>query len=162
MEYKVSPPASLGFWHPATLIATFGGVGLLRPAPGTLGSLVALPIAWSVVSSFGASGLVWLTLLLFAAGVWAATQMEKASNTKDPSSVVVDEVVGQWIVVAVMPLSLTWYLVAFGLFRLFDIWKPWPVSVADQDLKGGFGVMADDVLAGLYALLVSLVLLMVF
>ncbi len=148
------------------LIATVGGVGYLRPAPGTWGSLAALPLAWGLHSLGG----FWLffvaTGLLTLLGYWATQAMTADQSEKDPSEIVVDEVVGQWI--ALWPVSLgaqvaganvlaLWpgILSAFVLFRLFDILKPGPVGWAD-DQPGAFGVMADDVIAGwLAALLVA-------
>ncbi|TNE42656.1 MAG: phosphatidylglycerophosphatase A [Alphaproteobacteria bacterium] len=158
MKFYVPPPTALGFWHPATLVATFGGFGLFRPAPGTIGAAAAALVAWYVAGAFSP----WLLLpgaaLAFVAGIWAANEMERASGDKDPSSVVMDEVAGQWLVLAFTPLTFKWYLISFALFRFFDILKPWPVSFADQKIAGGLGVMADDIIAGLYAL-VCLVLL---
>jgi phosphatidylglycerophosphatase A len=161
MKFYVAPPQKLGFWHPATLISTFGGVGLLRPAAGTWGSAAALPFGWYIASAFGPYVLLFCALLAFIAGVWAAGKLETASETKDPSSVVMDEVVGQWIVLSVTPLAVPWYFAAFLAFRLFDIWKPWPANLADRDIKGGLGVMADDVIAALYGALAIYLLTLV-
>jgi phosphatidylglycerophosphatase A len=158
MRFWVSPPEKLGFWHPATLSATWFGVGLLRPAPGTWGSLAALPVGLILILVLTPVGLALIAALFFAIGVWASNAMEAASQTKDPSSVVLDEVVGQWVVLLFTPLTLGWYAAAFLLFRLFDIWKPWPVRWADRELKGGLGVMSDDVLAAIYAALTITIL----
>ncbi len=161
MALWVSPPEKLGFWHPATLAATWFGVGLLRPAAGTWGSLAALPFGWLIMATAGPVALLVAAAIFFAIGVWASNKMEAASETKDPSSVVLDEVVGQWLVLSITPLSLGWYGVAFALFRLFDVWKPWPVRWADRDLEGGWGVMSDDVLAAIYAALALIILMRV-
>ncbi|TNE59100.1 MAG: phosphatidylglycerophosphatase A [Alphaproteobacteria bacterium] len=158
MKYYVAPPKALGFWHPATLLATFGGAGLLRPAPGTIGAAAAAIIGWGLACLLSPLVLLPFAVLAFVAGIWAANEMERASGDKDPSSVVIDEVAGQWLVLAFVPLTAKGYLVAFALFRFFDILKPWPVSYADQKIAGGLGVMADDIIAGLYALLCTLVL----
>ncbi len=135
----------------AMLVATIGGIGLLPRAPGTFGSLAALPLAWVALHSGGPLLLILLALLLFLVGCWAAQIYSRSIGVNDPGSVVVDEVVGQWLTLLAVPM-LGWREMALGfaLFRLFDIWKPWPVSVADRRLRGGFGIMADDVLAAVY------------
>ncbi len=151
--------ASLPAWHPGMLIATWFGVGLLPWAPGTWGSLVALPLAWLIAAQFGRIGLLLAALLVLAVGWWAAAAVTKASGVEDEGSVVVDEVAGQWLTLVAAPLSPLAYALGFLLFRLFDIAKPWPVRWADRALGGGLGVMADDVLAALYAVVVLSVLL---
>lgn len=138
--------------NPAILLATWFGAGLMPKAPGTWGSLAALPFAWIIVSLGGSSALDVACLVVYVVGVWAADKTIKVTGIHDPGLVVIDEVVGQWIVLIFTPLNPLLYLVGFGLFRLFDIFKPWPVSWADQKIEGGTGVMLDDVLAGLYGL----------
>lgn len=146
-------------------IATVCYVGLLRPAPGTWGSLVALPVAWFLhgVGSFPLLAIA--TCAAFGAGWWATARETHGKADHDPSEIVIDEVVGQWI--ALWPLSLGLWIAGTGawvfpwpgwvggfiLFRLFDIWKPWPVSWADRRTDA-LGVMLDDVIAGLMAALV--------
>ncbi len=146
---------------PAHMIATFGGVGHLRPAPGTWGSLAALPVAWLLHVLGGPVLLLAGVGLAFGAGLWAARIEIAATGDTDPSEVVIDEVAGQWI--ALLPVSLgAWqvgvgvlalwpgWVAAFLLFRLFDIWKPGPIGTADR--RGdALGLMLDDVLAGVAA-----------
>ncbi len=139
--------------HPACLLATWFGIGLLRPAPGTLGSLIALPIAWGIVYLGGPIALAIATAMVFAVGCWASDVYEKAGDGKDPSPVVIDEVAGQWLVLIAAPLEPIYYLAGFVLFRLCDILKPWPANWADRSVGGGLGIMLDDVLAALYGLL---------
>ena len=145
----------------ARMLATVGGVGYLRPAPGTWGSAVALPMAWVLHQIGGFPLLIVATALYFAAAWWATAQMTAGATDHDPSEIVADEVVGQWISLA--PLSyaawdrgldilVMWpgWIAAFVLFRLFDIWKPWLVGWADR--RGdALGVMLDDVIAGVFA-----------
>ncbi len=145
----------------ARLIGTVGGVGYVRPAPGTWGSAAALPLAWGIHMLGGFPLLVIALILVFAAGWWATIQMTAGQADHDPSEIVVDEVAGQWIALA--PLSYAawdrgidilamWpgWIAAFALFRLFDIWKPLWVGVADR--RGDpLGVMLDDVIAGIFA-----------
>jgi len=146
---------------PARMIGTVLGVGYLRPAPGTWGSLVALPCAWLLHVVGGFPLLALAIIVAFAAGWWATSKMTAGSDNHDPSEIVIDEVVGQWI--ALLPLSIAawrmgiditvmWpgWIAAFALFRLFDIWKPLIVGWADR--RGDpLGVMLDDVFAGVFA-----------
>ena len=146
----VAPP-----W--ATLVATFFGVGRLGPGPGTWGSAAAVLI-WAVVArwtpeQFQWAVLVGLALLAIAVGIPAATRFSRASQVKDPQSVVIDEVAGQWITMLFAPVSWKTLLVGFILFRGFDILKPPPVRQLER-LPEGTGIVMDDVAAGLYALLV--------
>jgi phosphatidylglycerophosphatase A len=129
--------------------------------PGTWASLVALPCAWAVCGLCGKVGLAAATFIVVAAGCWAAAEMAKASATKDPGAIVIDEVAGQWLVLLAAALDPLSYALAFLLFRIFDIWKPWPVSWVDRRLTGGLGIMLDDLLAAVYAVLALSVLLAV-
>jgi len=147
--------------HPAVLLATWFGVGLIPIAPGTWGSLAALPFAWAILSLWGATGLAIAIAIVFFAGWWAAATVSKAGAIKDPGFVVIDEVAGQWLALLAAPRDPLAWVLAFLLFRIFDIWKPWPVRWADQDITGGLGVMLDDLLAAVYAALVLSVLLLI-
>jgi len=148
----------LPFWHPAALFATWFGTGLLPVMPGTWGSLVALPCAWAIRALWGPAALAATAGITFAIGCWAAAKVAKTSPIGDPPEIVIDEVIGQWL--ALLPASLDPlpYALAFFLFRIFDIWKPWPVRWADRRLHGGAGIMLDDLLAAVYAALALLVL----
>ena len=140
--------------HPAMLISTWFGVGLSPLAPGTCASLVALTIGWAIRAVTGIAGLAVAVALVFAIGCWAAAVVATAGRVQDPDMVVVDEVAGQWVAVLAAPFDpLDWGL-AFLLFRLFDIAKPWPVRWVDRRVKGGLGIMLDDILAAGYAVLV--------
>ena len=143
-------PAGIAAWHPATLAATWFGVGLFRFASGTWGSLAALPFAAAIAWAGGAVALGLAVLAVFGLGVWAAERIGR-SGEKDSSVIVIDEVAGQWL--TLLPAALDWRLYAAGFvaFRLADIVKPWPASWADQRVAGGLGGMLDDILAGLYA-----------
>jgi phosphatidylglycerophosphatase A len=127
--------------------------------PGTWGSLVALPCAWAIRALWGAAGLAVAAAFTVAVGCWAAAKIAKESAAEDPGTIVIDEVAGQWV--ALLPASpdpLS-YALGFLLFRIFDIWKPWPVRWSDRHVGGGLGIMLDDLLAAVYAALVLLVLL---
>ena len=147
-------PAGLRFAHPAVLLGTWFGAGLLPWAPGTWGSLAALPFAWGLQHTLGTVGLAVGAGVLFAAGLWASGVYARHAGGGDPSAVVIDEVVGQWLVLLVVPPDVLLYAAGFVLFRIADIAKPWPVSWADRSVKGGLGIMLDDVLAAVYAGLV--------
>ncbi len=141
-------------------IATFGFVGLIPIAPGTFGSLAALPAAYGLHYLGGFPALALATIAVFIIGTAATAAVTRGAAEHDPGSIVIDEVAGQFI--ALWPLSAgLWFasaaphvfpwpgwIGAFLLFRLFDIWKPWPVSWADN-MHTPFGVMLDDVIAGI-------------
>ena len=146
----------------ATLIATFFGVGRMKPGPGTWGSLATM-LTWGVLSHFlPVAGIVPTNILLaclaIAAGIPAATRVARASQTKDPQFVVIDETAGQLITLIGAPLSWKSFLVGFILFRAFDIVKPPPVRQLER-LPEGTGIVVDDVAAGLYGLAVMQILL---
>jgi phosphatidylglycerophosphatase A len=134
----------------ATAAATLFGIGRSPAAPGTVASIVALPIAWIVMKLGGPVALVVLALITAAFGMWACDVYARATGTHDPSECVIDELAGQFIACAFAPLSLPAFALAFVLFRLFDISKLWPISAAER-LRGGLGIMADDLVAGLFA-----------
>ena len=146
----------------ATLTATFFGIGRIRPGPGTWGS-AATVILWLVVSRFIPVGFQWesaaaLAAVAIATGVPAATQVVRATASKDPQVVVIDEVAGQLITFIAVPISWQSLVLGFILFRGFDITKPPPVRALER-LPEGWGVVIDDVGAGLYALAVMHLLL---
>lgn len=133
----------------ALSIATLGPIGTTLPAPGTFGSLAALISGYFILSA----GWIYMAIATFIAlfvGIWAASVYEAVSGKKDASEVVIDEVAGQWSVLLITPLSPMGFLAAFIFFRLFDITKPFPVNKAEA-IKGGMGVMADDMVAGMLA-----------
>lgn len=148
----------LNFKHPATWLATWGGLGLMKPAPGTWGTLGALPIGLPILLFGGVPALLIATIIVFFIGLWSAGHYERMVREKDSGMVVIDEVVGMWI--ALIPALLTPLSVAlaFILFRVFDILKPWPIGWLDKKFKGPMGVMIDDVMAGIYAALILMTL----
>lgn len=134
----------------ALIIASACGAGYAPVAPGTVGSLVAAVALW--VIPFTPPSLVLLLAVVVVIGTWAASRAERVLERKDPGIIVVDEVAGMIVSVLFLPRTPQVLIAAFFLFRVFDIWKPYPVR-ASQDLPGGLGVMVDDLLAGLYTLL---------
>lgn len=144
----------------ARLIATWFYCGYFPVAPGTVGSLAAVAIAWLLhrYENFPAPAFALLALLIAGPGIWAAGVTEKLEGREDPGMVVVDEVVGEWLTIAGATV-LNWHswLLAFALFRIFDIWKPYPIRRLEK-LPGGVGIVADDALAGIYGAIVMLIL----
>ncbi len=141
--------------HPLTWIAIGFGSGLAPKAPGTAGSVLALlPVVW--LSQLSAVYYIAFLVGAFALGIWASHHVVTNLKTQDHQSIVWDEMVGVWIAVfglsAVTLVDWGWLLLGLGLFRAFDIAKPWPISIVDRDIHGGLGVMLDDVLAGIAAL----------
>ena len=128
-------------------LATLGPIGHLRPAPGTIGSAVGV-VSGYMIASYGAEILAPATLLLTIIGILAADAYSQTTSRKDAPEIIIDEVAGQWIALIILPLDLWWFAAAFVLFRFFDITKIGPVGMAEQ-LSGGVGVMADDIIAGL-------------
>jgi len=156
---KASPPESRR-WDLPWLVATWFGCGLSPVAPGTAGSLGALAIAIPLHYVYGSGRLTFLLLaaILLFPGIWAAGAIAKREGIEDPGLVVVDEVIGQWITLAAAPV-FNWksWLLAFALFRIFDIWKPPPARQFER-LPGGWGIVADDVMSGLYGALAIFIL----
>ena len=129
------------------------GAGLTPLAPGTAGTMVAVPfaVALKLLNPFW----YWAVLvLLFVLGIWCCGRASKQLGVHDHGGIVWDEMVGFCLAVALVPLEWQWFITAFVLFRVFDIFKPWPIRLVDRRIDGGLGIMADDVVAGLYALLV--------
>ena len=135
----------------AAMVATFGGAGRLKPAPGTWGSAAALVLAVPLDLLGGRLVLGLAALLAFGVGLWGAGAYATAQGAKDPSEVVIDEVAGLWLVFAFIPLTAVTAILGFLLFRLFDIAKPWPISWANSAVPGALGIMLDDCFAGLAA-----------
>ena len=134
----------------AVFIATFGYVGFFPIAPGTAGSLAALPL-YALVRWAGAPALELLTIAaVFAIGIWASTRTERALARTDPGPVVIDEVLGMLITLAFLPLSMGGIIAGFFIFRLLDVIKPFPAGRLEH-LPSGLGIMADDAMAGVYA-----------
>lgn len=135
---------------PVHFIAFGFGTGLAPVAPGTFGTLAALPI-FAVISGFGTPIYLIVCLALFGIGVAIAGRSARDLGLEDPSGIVIDEIIGFLVTLAAAPPSWTAVMLGFVLFRLFDIVKPWPISVLDRQVKGGLGIMLDDLVAGMAA-----------
>ena len=151
----------------ALIIATYFGAGMISKAPGTIGSLATLPLAFVMAYFFGQDGILCAIVISFFIGVWAVNKLTKDSDEKDPSKVVIDETAGQLMsFVLVAPYlqgnlsskAIVVYLLGFGLFRFFDIIKTGPVKWADTKIKNAWGVMLDDVFAGIFAAIVLMLI----
>ncbi len=140
----------IDYRQPYVLVATWFGCGLLIPASGTWGSLGALPFGLILLKLGGAPLLLATIALLLPLGFWASRLFHEATKTEDCGAVVVDEVAGMWVALLVTSLNPILVLAAFVLFRFFDILKPWPISFVEKKLPGDWGVMADDLLAGVF------------
>jgi len=161
---KAVPDLRFLLSHPARFFALGLGTGLLRPGPGTWGTALAWAI-FAVLAPGGAADPATALIIVAVAlviGTWAAEHTAAMLGEVDPSTIVVDEIVAFWLVLVMLPTGRHWFLlqvVAFVLFRLFDIVKPPPIRTIDRRWKNGAGVMADDLVAAGYTLLVIAVLM---
>ena len=135
-------------------VLSFGlGSGLSPYAPGTMGTLVAVPL-YLLAAHFGSLSVIISCAVICFLGIYLCARTTKALGVHDHPSIVLDEIAGYFLTMLFAPVSVTTVVSGFVLFRLFDILKPWPISVIDTRVKGGLGVMLDDVLAGLFAMAV--------
>lgn len=148
------PPIRFLLSHPAHFIACGLGSGLSQWAPGTVGTLFAWLSYGHIRPYFSDGGFLAFLAVAFVLGFWVCQRTGRALGVADHGSIVWDEIVPFWLVLLMTPATFWWQAAAFGLFRLFDITKPWPASYFDRQQKNGFGVMMDDLCAALYALLV--------
>ncbi|BBP03374.1 phosphatidylglycerophosphatase A [Sulfuriferula plumbiphila] len=139
--------------HPAYFLAFGLGSGLAPRAPGTFGTLAALPLYYLLAWFATPTQLYLIIGIAVVAGIWICGKTGRDLGVADHGGIVWDEIAAFWIVLAATPQTPLWVAAAFGLFRLFDIWKPFPIRQFDARLKNGFGVMLDDLLAAGYTLL---------
>ncbi|HFU77049.1 MAG TPA: phosphatidylglycerophosphatase A [Epsilonproteobacteria bacterium] len=152
------------------LFLTFGGAGLSPKAPGTVGTLASLPIGVAVLYYLGMETLFILTLAITVIGIFEINKYENSTGLHDQQHIVIDEAAGMWLSLMIAhstAMTMTYpyaeilaIIFSFAAFRLFDIWKPSTIGWIDRELKGGMGVMLDDVLAGIAGGLLSVVILM--
>ena len=147
------PGAAFALAHPAHFVALGFGLGALPRAPGTFGTLLALPLWWLLGEALEPLALAALLAVLFALGVWACAVTGRHLGVADHGAMVWDETVAFLLVLWVVPNAWSWQLAAFVLFRAFDVAKPAPIRQLEARFKGGFGVMFDDLLAAGYTLL---------
>ncbi len=144
--------------HPAHFLALGFGSGLAPKAPGTFGTIVGLPLYY-LIANYPIGVQLAIMAAMFVIGIYFCEVAGNNLGVSDHGSIVWDEIVAMMLVLTIAPMHWLWWLVAFALFRLFDIWKPFPIRQCDAKLKGGFGVMFDDLLAALYAMLAMKALL---
>lgn len=149
------------FHRPIHFIAFGFGSGLLPKAPGTWGTLVAIPI-YLLIANYPVWVYAALTFFFIGFAVYACDIAARDIGVHDHSGIVLDEIVGYLLTMLALPASWEWIVAGFVLFRLFDIWKPWPIRWLDQHVKGGLGIVIDDLLAAIYAWLMLQLLLLVF
>ncbi len=152
------------------LFLTFGGAGLSPKAPGTVGTLASLPVGVAVLYFFGMETLFLLTLAITVIGIFEINKYEKLTGVHDQQEIVIDEAAGMWfaLIIAISTAVTMTYpyaevlaiVLSFASFRLFDIWKPSTIGWIDREIKGGLGVMMDDVLAGIAGGFLTVVILM--
>jgi phosphatidylglycerophosphatase A len=138
----------------ATVVSTVFGIGFFPQAQGTIMSAIALPFAVLLSTKGGGIVVFGAAIIVLVIGILSCSDYVRETGNPDPSECVIDELAGQWLAcafVAFPPFQLAPFFLAFALFRLFDIWKPWPVYLAETKLHGGLAVMMDDIVAGLMA-----------
>ena len=136
---------------PVNFFALGFGSGLSKFAPGTMGTLVAVPL-YLLLQPLSLAYYIAIALLVTLIGIWLCDRSAKTLGVHDHPGIVWDEIAGYLITMIAAPTGWQWVVLGFVLFRLFDIWKPWPIKVIDRQVDGGFGIMLDDVVAGLFAL----------
>lgn len=139
--------------NPIHFLALGFGSGLAPKAPGTFGTVAAVPLVCLLAYSTTLTGYLLVTLIASVIGIWLCGKTAKDMMVHDDSSIVWDEIAGLLITMIAVPLSWQTLLLGFVLFRIFDILKPWPISYLDARVHGGFGIMIDDILAGFFALI---------
>lgn len=150
-------PAKL-LLNPAHCLSLGFGSGLSPKMPGTMGTVVAVGL-YLLLPEMDWKIYLGVILISFIIGIFLCDYTAKALNVHDHPGIVWDEIVGYFITLFMVPKTGLWVLLGFVLFRIFDICKPWPISVADKRLKGGLGIMLDDVIAGLFALIIIQIIL---
>ncbi len=137
---------------PVNLLAFGLGTGLSPVAPGTVGTVLGVVLAW-LLQPFGLELQLIVGLALVVSGVWICGESARRVGVHDHSGIVWDEIAAMYLILLLVPISVPGWAAAFALFRLFDIWKPWPIRDLDHRLHGGLGIMLDDLVAALYAAL---------
>lgn len=150
MKSKIKIPATY-LKNPLHFISLGFGSGLMPKAPGTFGTLAAIPL-YVLMSNLELWVYIAITVVISLLGIAACSYTSKALGVHDHSGIVIDEIAGFLITMIAVPFDWLWIIIGFALFRFFDILKPWPISWLDKKVEGGFGIMIDDVLAGIFSL----------
>lgn len=153
-RYRKIPPVPKAVWRNPLYFIAFGfGSGAAPFAPGTFGTLMAIPF-YLLLSTLPLTAYITLVIVFIIAASWLCDYISHATDTHDHPGMCIDEFAGFFVTMTAAPAGWIWILVGFLLFRLFDILKPWPISYADANIHGGFGMVFDDVLAGIYAAII--------
>lgn len=152
---RITPEFLRNPWH---CLATGFGTGIATIAPGTFGTLVGIPL-FLLLQPLPLWAYCLVTIMLFCAGIWICEQAARDLGVHDHPGIVWDEVVGYLVTMIGVPADWLWILTGFILFRIFDILKPWPIKLIDQRVTGGLGIMLDDLIAGMFSLMIIWVLL---
>lgn len=160
-----TPPKKIAaqtvFTNPIHWLAFGGGAGLAPVAPGTFGTLVGIPF-FIAMAGLSLPLYLLITFFMFLVGIWICGRSSAALGVHDHPGIVWDEIVGYLVTMVAVPFAWQWVLLGFALFRLFDILKPWPIRWLDRRVGGGFGIMVDDLLAGIFASVIMRLLLMIY
>jgi phosphatidylglycerophosphatase A len=146
-----NPTFKLLISHPIHFLSLGFGTGLAPKAPGTWGTVMGLPLFW-MIKDYSIATQLGVIAALFLIGIYLCDVTGKALGVSDHGGIVWDEIVAMMLVLTFAPVHVLWWFFAFVLFRLFDIWKPFPIGQIDAKVKGGFGVMLDDLLAAIFAI----------
>lgn len=147
-------PVPRSVWQKPSYFIAFGfGSGAVPFAPGTFGTLMAIPF-YLAMQSLSHLMYLFLVVIITIASMWLCDKVTKEINVQDHSGMCLDEIVGYLVTMYAAPHGFIWIALGFLLFRLFDIWKPWPISYIDKHVHGGIGIILDDVLAGIYSLII--------
>jgi phosphatidylglycerophosphatase A len=149
----MTSPVKPNLRNPIHLLAFGLGSGCAPKAPGTFGTLAAIPFWWLFLQDVPLIPYLCVLIAGFAFGVYLCEQTSKDLGVHDHGGIVWDEWIGLWITYIALPAGIEWIIIGFALFRFFDILKPWPIKWLDEKVHGGFGIMIDDVLAGIFALI---------
>lgn len=160
-DYTAQPVPKTVWTNPYHFVAFGFGSGAVPFAPGTFGTLMAIPFYLAMQAL---PNLLYLILLIviIAGSMWLCDKVSKETHTHDHSGMCLDEIAGYLVTMFAAPHGFIWILIGFGLFRFFDIVKPWPIDYVDTKVKGGIGMVLDDVLAGIYSLILLQILAWLF
>ncbi|HSW69007.1 MAG TPA: phosphatidylglycerophosphatase A [Gammaproteobacteria bacterium] len=154
MRHYIVPPIPDSIWHKPSHFIAFGfGTGAIPYAPGTFGTLAAIPF-YLLFSYLPLAVYIFLVVLIALGSMWLCERVSREIKVKDHQGMCLDEIVGFLVTMTGAPHGLIWIVLGFILFRIFDIWKPWPINFVDKHVSGGFGMILDDVLAGILSLVI--------
>ncbi|MDP1520099.1 phosphatidylglycerophosphatase A [Porticoccus litoralis] len=150
MDHRINPKFSQLLKNPVHFLAFGFGSGLAPKGPGTAGTVVAL-VLWTLLATLPLYTYIGVVVAVSLLGFYLCGKTARDMGVHDHPGIVWDEIAGYWLTMTALPATWSWALAGFVLFRLFDIWKPWPISWLDRQVHGGVGIMVDDLLAGLFA-----------